>query len=1635
MTLSSLSLKAFFVSSLMVALAAGCGDSPEIVTPPIGGGGGEGGETSGDAGAPGTGGGIKLPGAGGDGGETGANPCDVEDPPEECFNTVPSGPACGDGEINQDNEECDDGNSLPGDGCSGRCEEEPYFVCGEPGEACVSTIACGDGLLDPGEFCDDGNTVTDDGCSDDCLFQDPAYVCPVEGLACRLLYECGDGRVSINAGEKCDDGNLENGDGCSAACEIEDGFLCGRPGNPCVTNEYCGDGVIQNTEECDDGDLVRDDTEIWGDGCSGICTLDPYFECPEPGVDCLPTISCGNGEREPGEACDDGNDEDGDGCTACVQDASYICPTPGQKCARLYQCGDGRINGSDECDDGDTVGGDGCSANCTVEPGWLCRQPGNACVRNEFCGDGLIQATRGETCDDGNIERGDGCSSCTVDPYYTCPAAGQSCVSTIECGDGRRDPGEACDDGNTDNGDGCNATCEEKHPDFFCPPNGGDCIRLVECGDRRVNGSETCDDGNTNSGDGCSASCLLETGYRCPVPGEACTGITSCGDGTRNLGEACDDGNTTSGDGCNVTCRIETDWSCTAANPSVCTYTVVCGDGLINGTEVCDDGNVDGGDGCSANCTTQETGFECTREGYPCRPVCGDGLTRGDEQCDDGNTAAGDGCNARCRLEENTVCTGGPDVASECQDAVCGQNGKEGTEPCDDGNDAWGDGCTPDCKLEPSCAPGEPCSSACGDGIKFPNESCDDGNDTDGDGCSATCEVEDGYVCSEGGAAPDQLRLTMIVRDFMAGAPNTPSTNDSGISIGHTDFEFGGAWNNNDGLYRDSDTNNADNWTNAPTLPGSGDAFGGGRGGNIRGRSQAMNGLVYGYVDSTIGANKKPVFAFNGSATSPSNMGNCPLSFGSLIRNSQGFCARLVQNATSFNRWFVDDDAYNNTYRRTLILRRSGNTYSYDSETHRADGTAYPSSGPKGFWPLDDPAAQAVTGVTRYRQCGSGPFRNFHFTSEVHHWFQFDASAPPVLSFSGDDDVFVFIGGRLALDLGGIHRREEAIVTLNAAGDAVFTRPGGSTVNMPLGLEDGGIYEFVVFQAERNTCESNYWLTLQNFNLRRSVCEPVCGDGIVTPDEQCDDGDESTDPPNNTPTPVYNACTEISCTLGPYCGDGIRQAEFGEECDNGSNLNTWGATGANACAAGCRLPPRCGDGDVDSGFEECDLGSGNTASGYDGCTTSCVRGPYCGDGTRNGTEFCDDGVNNGAYGTCGVNCTPPPRCGDGQVQADWGEECDGGAACGSDCRLKCGNGSVEAPEQCDDGVNAGGYDRCAPGCVRGPYCGDGTVDPQEECDNTTAQNTGIYAGCTANCTRGPYCGDGILNGSETCDDGVNDGFYGSCEANCTPAERCGDGVVQEEWGEQCDGGPNCSDTCQPIGICGDRIKQPPEECDEGVNLGGYGRCGPECRLGPYCGDGVVQPAHEQCDEGPQGNLGGYAKCGPLCRFGPYCGDGIVQEPQETCDDGVNDSFYGSCTPECDGGPRCGDGIVQEEWGEDCDDDQDPNCVNCRLGALCGDSVVQAGEQCDDGVNDGGYGECGPRCQYGPRCGDGVKNGDEQCDDGEGKNTGGYGKCAPGCVYGPYCGDGKLQSAFEDCDDGNNRDGDACSSACRRGVPR
>lgn len=123
-----------------------------------------------------------------------------------------------------------------------------------------------------------------------------------------------------------------------------------------------------------------------------------------------PSAVCGNGVRDPGESCDDGNLTSADGCSpSCARMRGFDCDdsTP-NKCTP--RCGDG-VRIDEACDDGNIVDDDGCSHDCHVEAGWSCDLAAPSTC-SALCGDGLIRGS--ETCDDRNTSPGDGCSPTCV---------------------------------------------------------------------------------------------------------------------------------------------------------------------------------------------------------------------------------------------------------------------------------------------------------------------------------------------------------------------------------------------------------------------------------------------------------------------------------------------------------------------------------------------------------------------------------------------------------------------------------------------------------------------------------------------------------------------------------------------------------------------------------------------------------------------------------------------------------------------------------------------------------------------------------------------------------------------------------------------------------------------------------------------------------------------------------------------------------------------------------------------------------------------------------------------------------------------------------------------------------------------
>ena len=434
-----------------------------------------------------------------------------------------------------------------------------------------------------------------------------------------------------------------------------DGMTTCGLSTPCLDSSTAGAGVATETVDFDyhDGDTVYIALDQFGG------TNSAQYELR---VNCR-AIECGNGFIEEGEECDDGATDNGDGCSLdCQIESSGLCFGEPSVCSN--SCGDGTLDAAESCDDDNNDNGDDCSANCALEvptasgttvnangtieatdstiasTGFQCAGAGIVDVPYDFIRientsgvdrEVILEASIADTEAEGYLGVFNGDTN-LLTPLEDClnsrpllPGQTGEIIVTIPAGE-----------------------------QMVVVVGAGDetavgawnfAMRIVDCGDGEIDGSENCDDMSAAT-PGCDASCQVEPGYACTGEPSVCTFI--CGDGTIDRGsESCDDMNTDDEDGCDSVCQLEPGYDCTG-EPSVCVLT--CGDGVLNESEYCDDMNTSGTDGCSSNCTV-EAGYRCSGVPSTCtQPMCGNGTEESGEACDDMNAMSDDGCDA-CRAE------------------------------------------------------------------------------------------------------------------------------------------------------------------------------------------------------------------------------------------------------------------------------------------------------------------------------------------------------------------------------------------------------------------------------------------------------------------------------------------------------------------------------------------------------------------------------------------------------------------------------------------------------------------------------------------------------------------------------------------------------------------------------------------------------------------------------------------------------------------------------------------------------------------------------------------------------------------------------------------------------------------------
>lgn len=267
-------------------------------------------------------------------------------------------------------------------------------------------------------------------------------------------------------------------------------------------------------------------------------------------------------------------------------------------------------------------------------------------------------------------------------------------------------------------------------------------------------------------------------------------------------------------------------------------------------------------------------------------------------------------------------------------------------------------------------------------------------------------------------------------------------------------------------------------------------------------------------------------------------------------------------------------------------------------------------------------------------------------------------------------------------------------------------------------------------------------------------------------------------------------------------------------------------------------------------------------------------------------------------------------------------------------------------------------------------CGNGVVELGEGCDDG---NTLDGDDCRNDCTL--TCGDGVLASSEICDPGIAAGEAGACPADCNDMDACTTGTFQGTGCQlECvygaiaaciDGDGCCASACDSSTdndcgvVCGNDLVEVGETCD--------GACATLCDDSDACTANVLSGAAATCDSActypaitacvadgccPTGCT---AANDPDCSG--TCGNGILEQGETcdpvatcptACDDAdacTNDVFTGSaanCNAACAYPAKTGcqaDGCCVSG----CNANNDADCT-----AVCGNSVVEVGEACDDG---------------------------------------------------------------------------------------
>ncbi len=291
----------------------------------------------------------------------------------------------------------------------------------------------------------------------------------------------------------------------------------------------------------------------------------------------------------------------------------------------------------------------------------------------------------------------------------------------------------------------------------------------------------------------------------------------------------------------------------------------------------------------------------------------------------------------------------------------------------------------------------------------------------------------------------------------------------------------------------------------------------------------------------------------------------------------------------------------------------------------------------------------------------------------------------------------------------------------------------------------------------------------------------------------------------------------------------------------------------------------------------------------------------------------------GLLGACGG--TVHVSTGAGDAGRDALARKDAGGDGGMDGAAVCGNGVVEPGEECDKGIAPGEEGACPEVCESNDPCVTTLLvgrDCQAHCLVGKISNFIDHDGCCpsggnalADADCEPICGNMVTEPGELCD--------GDCPTSCNDGIACtSDRLVGAAT--------SCDATClhDPVTACRDGDGC----CPEGCNAQNDADCG------AVCGNGVVESG-ETCDPP--------SSCPNSCDDADACTDDVQTGSASTCNVVCSHQTITTCSS--------GDGCCPAGCNANNDSDCSP---------VCGNGVVESGEECDDGNNRPADG-CDPGC--------------------------------------------------------------------------